>query len=317
MRLSKILSGTLMWLCIGLSSTSHGQSFNCGTNIIPAAQCVGLRDIYNDLGGDNWSDNSNWGNGDPNSWYGVFTIASGPGTAEPYVVSAINLDNNNLVGSLPSAVAYLEDLNQLNLSGNQISGPLPSGFANMRKLVRLYLANNQLSGGIPDAFSGWDDIRLISFANNPNLGGNLPPTLLSRSSLETLHLNNAGLSGPLPSALGSFGSATSGGNQTTLNLQNNNFSGLIPSSFGDDPASPSYVNMMNNQLDADSQGVAITSHPALQAWLAGGSTRNLSGQRLAASTTPGNGAQAVPASPMWALALLLPGFLLLARRRRA
>ncbi|KAG9394488.1 Cyst wall protein, type 1A [Carpediemonas membranifera] len=60
------------------------------------AQCViteeeALMNMYVALGGDSWTDNTNWNTGDVCTWYGIGCNIDG------YVVS-IDLSNNNLVG---------------------------------------------------------------------------------------------------------------------------------------------------------------------------------------------------------------------------
>ena len=70
---------------------------------ISEAECYALEALYNSTGGDTWVDNTDWLATDtPCSWYGV-SCTSGH-------VTGINLDSNNLDGTLP---ASLQDLDYL------------------------------------------------------------------------------------------------------------------------------------------------------------------------------------------------------------
>ncbi|MCP4127384.1 MAG: hypothetical protein GY753_10015, partial [Gammaproteobacteria bacterium] len=85
---------------------------------IPQAECEELVALYDATDGFNWKNNSGWKQTNtPCSWYGV-SCSGG-------YVSGLNLDNNQLSGSIPD-------------------------FANLPKLQYLYLESNQLSGEIPD-----------------------------------------------------------------------------------------------------------------------------------------------------------------------
>ena len=55
-----------------------------------------LENFYNALGGSSWSDNTNWLTGDPcnDGWFGILCDGDN--------ISLITLNNNNLVGTIPS-----------------------------------------------------------------------------------------------------------------------------------------------------------------------------------------------------------------------
>ncbi len=72
-----------------------------------------LTDLYNALGGANWSDNSNWLWEDVSTWFGVTVISNR--------VRAIELPDNNLVGDLPASLTELTGLTTLDVSGNAIT----------------------------------------------------------------------------------------------------------------------------------------------------------------------------------------------------
>jgi hypothetical protein len=79
-----------------------------------------LLDVYNSLGGSNWSDNVNWLDTSlPIAmWTGVSLSNSGS-------VGGLNLPNNNLSGNLSDTLGNLTNLFSVNLSGNSLSGSIP------------------------------------------------------------------------------------------------------------------------------------------------------------------------------------------------
>ena len=87
-----------------------------------------LVDFYNGTGGPNWRRRRNWNSNRPvNEWEGVRTDSNGR-------VTHLDLNRNNLTGSIPSALGRLTHLQYLNLSGNQLSGPLPSSVVNLTRM---------------------------------------------------------------------------------------------------------------------------------------------------------------------------------------
>lgn len=259
---------------------------------IPTAECNALKDLFASTAGESWTDNSNWGTGNPGNWAGVALI----GVAPNQHVNSLSMDNNNLTGSLNSSLANLTELQQLNFSQNSLTGPIPASFSTLTNMRRLFLFNNQLNGGIPDVFGGWSNVLLISLAENPGLGGSIPNSLGSNNSIERIFLQNTGLTGSIP---GNLGDLT---NLSLIDLSNNQLTGAIPLSFGNDPATPATANFSNNQLDADGTGVALTPG-ALAAWAASGIQRALNDQAASAGPTAVQ-VSSVPASPLWSLMIM-------------
>jgi len=85
---------------------------------IPAAERQALIDFYNSTHGANWTTKTNWleAAGTENTWFGVTTDAGNT------AVLALQLPNNNLVGTLSASLSNLSNLQNLHLSANQLSG---------------------------------------------------------------------------------------------------------------------------------------------------------------------------------------------------
>src|SRR5262245_3320100 len=111
---------------------------------IPSAERAVLLEIYAMTNGGSWTNKTGWDTATPGTectWYGV-TCNATPS------VTKILLQSNNLVGSLPSDLNNLTNLQELNLQENGLSGTLPS-LAGLTNLTKLSVLVNQLSGPIP------------------------------------------------------------------------------------------------------------------------------------------------------------------------
>ena len=191
-----------------------------GSTVI--AQCnhpddyTALRALYLSTDGDNWTDNTGWPNRvqflanptppfgmDMSGWYGI--------TCDPVRIQGINLDENNLNGSIPSL--NLPSLIRLDLSVNKLTGSIPN--FNLPNLSNLRVVGNQLSGSIPNF--NLPNLQTLELGFN-QLSGSIPNFNLP--NLQTLGLTFNQLSGLIPNFnLPSLKS---------LRLDFNQLSGLIP-----------------------------------------------------------------------------------------
>lgn len=78
-----------------------------------AADSLALHDFYIATGGPNWINRTNWLSGDISTWFGV--------TVTNDRITAINLPNNNLVGTIPAASLILDDLTTVNVATNNLT----------------------------------------------------------------------------------------------------------------------------------------------------------------------------------------------------
>jgi hypothetical protein len=115
-----------------------------------------LMSIYNSTGGDSWINNDGWGvDCDYCEWNGV-SCSGGK-------VRIIDLENNNLTGTLPTNL-QLEELIRLNLSNNNLSGSF-SNVSSCINLSSLTISNNQFSGAFPEIHSV-PELRYLSASYN-------------------------------------------------------------------------------------------------------------------------------------------------------
>ena len=211
-------SAQLLFLsvCILVSVPADAQTFTCGAsdNLL---FCDVLSDFYYATNGQGWTTSSGWASAaagtatDYCSFYGVFCRQGGI----PWV---LQIEANNLTGTLPSSLGNMSSLIELNLPFNNITGTIPSELSNLQ-IYDLDLNSNSFSGTIPTL-----PTNLYEFNVNSNLlTGTIPATLNSVTRLSWLCVR---LQAPCTQPL----------TRRTLRLSrsilsNNQLTGTIPSSL--------------------------------------------------------------------------------------
>jgi len=74
----------------------------------------------------------------------------------------LNIDYNQLTGSIPSEIGNLTNLLKLSLHYNQLTGSIPQEIGNLTNLIRLFLYNNQLTGEIPESICNLVEVVYIN-----------------------------------------------------------------------------------------------------------------------------------------------------------
>mmetsp|Transcript_39070 Transcript_39070/g.94471 ORF Transcript_39070/g.94471 Transcript_39070/m.94471 type:complete len:323 (+) Transcript_39070:162-1130(+) len=128
-----------------------------------------LSSLYFDLGGEAWKNSTNWLTGAKTcDWFGV-ECAFGNEHFQ-----GLNLDNNHLMGTLPSTIGLLNNVSNIWLSDNALHGPIPgAAFAKLSKLAVLFVDNNRLSGTVPAELGNLSNLGLLYVQEN-NLSGQWP-----------------------------------------------------------------------------------------------------------------------------------------------
>ncbi|KAL0915754.1 hypothetical protein M5K25_013207 [Dendrobium thyrsiflorum] len=148
-------------------------------------------------------------------------ISSNFGQLQPYIIH-ISLAYNNLSGTIPSSIGYLQVLQILNLSNNFLIGSIPSSLQNCSYLEVLVLEHNNLSGQIPHSLGKLVQLQTLHLSNN-DLSGLIPQSLQNCTNLETLDLGYNNLNDSIPAWLGERLPAL-----RILRLRSNKFTGQIP-----------------------------------------------------------------------------------------
>ena len=134
---------------------------------LPGGDRVALEAFYHAMGGDDWTDNTNWLSDEPlGEWYGVDTFASGR-------VKYLELQDNNLAGEIPAVIGLLDSLFSFGLRDITVTGPIPAAIGRLQRLRDMSLRDTRVEGP-------------------------LPPEMGNMKGLEYLNLSYTKLSGPLP-----------------------------------------------------------------------------------------------------------------------
>ena len=188
---------------------------------IPSNERTALLALFNATGGASWSGNGGWGSaaGTECTWTGVVCNEAGTTVIE------LNLGYNNLVGTLPTELGLLTNLEVFYLPGNEISGTIPSQLGTLSKLRVVELNTNQLTGTIPSSFASLANLEFLAVWNN-QLSGTIPTSLGSLSKLNELRLASNQFTGPIPVQLAQLPALV------YLDLANNRLTGTVPSQLG-------------------------------------------------------------------------------------
>ena len=211
--------------------------------------------LYEATGGDGWTDNDGWLSDSPiGQWAGVTIDADGQ-------VTALALNGNNLVGTVPPELGSLTALIQLDLGGNRLDGCLPANLYAQDQLVDVSALGRAPNPPLAQTSAATDKDALLAIFNatdgpgwdksgtwagfapigewagvttdedgrvvvlNVNLGGaEIPPEVGHLTGLTTLTLS--GVSGEIPPELGYLE------NLTGLHLGETGLSGEIPPELG-------------------------------------------------------------------------------------
>lgn len=154
-----------------------------------------LISIYNDSNGASWTNNTGWAAGaagidcDICSWYGI--VCNGFGR-----VKELNVNGNNLSGSLSDAIEDLQSLEKINFFNHSMTGVIPDVLIMLDNLRYVDLSNGLFSGSIPD-FTGLLELETIYLENN-NLTGELPSAVADLPLINIYWVKNNDLSGCIP-----------------------------------------------------------------------------------------------------------------------
>ncbi|KAM3318732.1 hypothetical protein ACQJBY_036097 [Aegilops geniculata] len=119
-------------------------------------------------------------------------------------LSVLNLNNTNLTGSIPNEIGRLHRLKFLYLGCNSLSGSIPTSIGNLTRLQVLALYLNHLSGSIPAELQNLHSLGNLNLFGN-YLSGSIPSNLFNNTSLLSfLNFGNNSLTGPIPYSIGSL-----------------------------------------------------------------------------------------------------------------
>jgi Leucine-rich repeat (LRR) protein len=139
--------------------------------------------------------------------------------------TGLELNNNQLTGSIPPEIGNLTNLTYLSLSNNELTGSIPPEIGNLSNLRYLFLVNNQLTGEIPPEIGNLTNLTFLSLGGN-QLTGEIHSEIGNLTNLTSLSLSENQLTGSIPSEIGNLT------NLIGLYLGSNQLTGSIPSEIG-------------------------------------------------------------------------------------
>jgi Leucine-rich repeat (LRR) protein len=209
-------------------------AFSCDSvTEIPKIECEALVALHSNTNGPGWANSAGWlVTNTPCSWAGI-TCGQGH-------INWLQLESNNLQGSIPFQLGNLANLHWLNLGSNQLTGAIPPVLGNLANLQYIFLGSNQLTGVIPSQLGNLANLIHLDLQMN-QLTGAIPSQLGNLANLHELYLRSNGLTGAIPPQLGNLA------NLGALSLWDNQLTGAIPPQLGN-LASLSDLDLEWNQL---------------------------------------------------------------------
>lgn len=109
-------------------------------------------------------------------------------------ISAVELNMNNLSGTVPKSVSNCRALETMDLANNNLSGPIPEEFASLPALSVLDLSHNSFNGSIPVKFGTSSSLLVLNVSFN-DITGSIPAEKLFRSMASSAFVGNPQLCG--------------------------------------------------------------------------------------------------------------------------
>jgi len=193
-------------------------------------------------------------------------------------LQVIELRGNAIVGSISTELCQLQDLRHLSLGNNQMTGRLPA--CSWPKLEYMHVEVNELTGSIPSEWCGMPALEHLVVQRN-QLTGNLLVCDEWQDSLVELVASNNLLEGTIPANLGSFpalaqlwlddntlsGNPISVLNQLSqlesLHLGSNQFTGIIDDAFLANAKQLQALDVSNNQFTSTNFPPHLLEFPEL------------------------------------------------------
>ena len=179
----------------------------------------------------------NWDEDLPiDEWKGV-RIADGR-------VVGLRVSSEGIVGTIPSELGSLANLQSLSLGENRLTGGIPTELGSLANLQSLSLSESLLTGEIPKELGSLANLQVLYLWEN-QLTGEIPKELGSLPNLHTLDLASNQLTGEIPKELGNLPSL-----QQRLDLSANRLTGTIPKELGN-LSNLQQLYLSNNQLTGE------------------------------------------------------------------
>lgn len=213
-------------IAVSSATTTRAQFPGCPLiDQITLQSCKVLEKLFYDTDGYNWRNARGWLRTiQPCDWYGITCRSS----RWPREIIHIDLSGNNLTGTLPGDLAFLQELQTIRIDNSgpgvrlrKLTGQIPTTLGDLEHLEILTLGNNAFTGTIPAELGNLPNLRELSLEDN-ELEGPIPERLGQLLQLQRLNLGGNSLGGPIPDTLHNLTKLE------YLNLRQNLFTGDLP-----------------------------------------------------------------------------------------
>ena len=209
-----------------LADTANLSDYLENVSVEKISQRHAMATLYISTNGDSWSNNQSWlSDKDECFW---FTRAAGSICDGKGRLQNLQLNYNNLDGSIPLEVGLLTSLESLDLSGGpvkRLTGPIPGTLVYLSLLKELRLPNNELTGIIATEIGTLESIQELDISDN-ELAGEIPIEISDLKRLTSLNMGGNRLEGSVPRGIGNLKYLSS------LRLDRNSLRGDLPRSIG-------------------------------------------------------------------------------------
>jgi hypothetical protein len=112
-------------------------------------------------------------------------------------INKIFLIQQGIVGTIPTVLTLLPQLQEIDFSFNELEGSIPPEFGSIKDLVLFSVDANLLTGPVPSEWANSDNLRAFNVASNL-LTGTLPPEIKNLNSVSGLYLQDNLFTGTFP-----------------------------------------------------------------------------------------------------------------------
>lgn len=139
-------------------------------------------------------------------------------------IVTINIDNNNMRGSIPKELGALGSITELDFGHNSLTGTIPESLGKLSQLLYLDLDENNLTGTIPESIYSLSLLRALDLDTN-KLTGTISTKIGLLENVYIAQFDNNHMSGTIPSEAGLLDQLE------YLTIVGNNFTGSVPNSL--------------------------------------------------------------------------------------
>ena len=194
--LLKFLHGFFLLVLCMMSTSPESAAFPSSTLLGNESDRLALLDLKKRITEDPLSVMSSWNHSIHFcSWVGITCHRA------TQRVLILDLEDKQLVGSIPPSIGNLTRLIEISLGSNEFHGEIPQELGRLRTLESLNLSSNSLGGKISTNMSHCTQLRVFDLDTNEIIGS-IPRQLSSWLSLTVLQLRKNILSGMEPSQVG-------------------------------------------------------------------------------------------------------------------